>query len=61
MSIFGENAGSKWMSDVLVKRAASKDKGCHVVKGANHMDLYNLPKYVEEAVSELSKFFKKHL
>jgi uncharacterized protein len=31
--------GSKWMSDDLFKRAASKDKHVHVVQGSNHMQL----------------------
>jgi hypothetical protein len=33
----GSVAASKWMSDDLLKRAGSKDKTMHVVKGANHM------------------------
>ncbi|KAG5359543.1 hypothetical protein CJU90_5371 [Yarrowia sp. C11] len=57
--VYGENAGSQWMSEDLVKRAASKDKSSHFVKGANHMDLYD--KKVDEVVPELVKFFKKHL
>ncbi|AOW07098.1 alpha/beta superfamily hydrolase [Yarrowia lipolytica] len=57
--VYGENAGSKWMSEDLVKRAAAKDKSSHVVKDANHMDLYD--KNVDEVASKLSDFFKKHL
>lgn len=45
------------MSDDLFERAASTDKHFHVVKGANHMDLYDVPKYVDEAVSNLVPFF----
>lgn len=59
--IAGSKAGSKWMSDDLVKRAASKDKHAYVVEGANHMSLYDVPKYVDEAVSNLSSFFKDRL
>jgi len=61
MLIVGNIAGSKWMSDDLLKRAASKDKHMHVVEGSNHMKLYDMPKYVDEAVSVLEPFFKKHL
>jgi hypothetical protein len=46
--------GSKWMSDDLFKRAASKDKHVHVLQGSNHMQLYDVPKYVDEAVSCLA-------
>ena len=53
--VAGSAAGSKWMSDDLYKRAASK------VEGANHMSLYDVPKYVDEAVSVLAPFFKANL
>lgn len=59
--VAGSVAGSKWMSDDLYKRAASKDKNFHVVEGSNHMSLYDVPKYVDEAVAVLAPFFKKNL
>lgn len=59
--VAGSVAGSKWMSDDLYKRAGSKDKKFHVVDGANHMSLYDVPKYVDEAVSVLAPFFKTTL
>jgi len=59
--VVGNTAGSKWMSDDLLNRAASKDKHMHIVEGSNHMKLYDVPKYVDEAVSVLGPFFKKHL
>jgi fermentation-respiration switch protein FrsA (DUF1100 family) len=59
--VAGSVAGSKWMSDDLYKRAASKDKNFHIVEGSNHMSLYDVPKYVDEAVSVLAPFFKKNL
>ena len=46
------------MSDDLYRRAASKDKKFHVVEGSNHMQVYYVPKYVDEAVSVLAPFFK---
>lgn len=61
MLVVGNEAGSKWMSDDLLKRAASKDKHMHIVQGSNHMKLYDVPKYVDEAASVLGTFFKKHL
>lgn len=59
--IAGSQAGSKWMSDDLFNRAASKDKNLHVVEGANHMSLYDIPKYVDEAVTVLAVFFSRIL
>jgi fermentation-respiration switch protein FrsA (DUF1100 family) len=59
--IAGSVAASKWMSDDLFKRAASKDKTLHVVEGANHMSLYDVPKFVGEAAGKLSGFFKAKL
>ena len=59
--VAGGVAGSKWMSDDLFDRAASTDKAFHIVEGANHMDLYDGPEYVAEAVSVLASFFRAKL
>jgi fermentation-respiration switch protein FrsA (DUF1100 family) len=59
--VAGSVAGSKWMSDDLFARAASIDKNFYVVEGANHMDLYDGPKYVDEAASVLGAFFVRIL
>jgi hypothetical protein len=59
--VAGSVAGSKWMSDDLYARAASTDKQVHIVDGANHMSLYDVPKYVDEAVSVLAPFFQSRL
>lgn len=61
LAVAGSRAGSKWMSDDLIARAASKDKQLHIVEGADHMDLYDVPKYVDEAVSKLAPFFQSKL
>ncbi len=61
LAVAGSAAGSKWMSDDLLARAASRDKQMHVVDGANHMSLYDVPKYVDEAVSALAPFFQRVL
>ena len=57
LAVAGSVAGSKWMTDDLMARAASSDKTLHIVEGANHMSLYDVPKYVDEAVSQLAPFF----
>ncbi len=61
LAVAGSKAGSKWMSDDLIARAASKDKQLYVVDGADHMDLYDVPKYVDEAASKLAPFFQTKL
>lgn len=61
LAVAGSVAGSKWMSDDLLARAASKDKAMHIVEGANHMDLYDGKPFVAEAVSVLAPFFQSRL
>ncbi|MDV4043705.1 hypothetical protein CMT37_12860 [Elizabethkingia anophelis] len=59
--IIGSNAGSAWMSDDLINRAASSDKTKYVVEDANHMALYDRENEVKEAVEQLALFFKNKL
>lgn len=61
LTVVGSVAGSAWMSDDLINRASSQQKAKHIVEGANHMSLYDVPKYVDEAVSVLIPFFKSNL
>ncbi|KJV24795.1 hypothetical protein VI06_21080 [Aquitalea magnusonii] len=61
LAIAGSAAGSKWMSEDLIARAASTDKQLHVVAGANHMSLYDVEQYVAEAVATLVPFFQRTL
>lgn len=61
LCVAGSVAGSKWMSDDLLARAASIDKAMHIVEGANHMDLYDGQLYVAEALSVLAPFFTEKL
>ena len=57
-SIVGSEAGSKWMSDDLMAKVASTDKNMHIIKGANHMSLYDGEKEINEAIGVLAPFFK---
>ncbi|WP_445681324.1 alpha/beta hydrolase [Radicibacter daui] len=59
--VAGSVAGSKWMSDDLLRRAASGEKAMHIIEGANHMSLYDGAAYVAEAVTVLGKFFSGKL
>lgn len=61
LCVVGSNAGSKWMSDDLLARAASKDKKMHVIEGANHMDLYDGKTQVHETISVIVPFFTEKL
>ncbi|CAM4273873.1 hypothetical protein F901_03557 [Acinetobacter dispersus] len=61
LAIAGSVAGSKWMSEDLINRAASTDKQLYVVVGANHMSLYDKLTFVDEAVDQLSQFFSTKL
>lgn len=61
IAIAGSVAGSKWMSEDLVNRAASTNKTLHTIEGSNHMELYDVPKYVDEATQVLSQFFKTNI
>lgn len=61
LTVVGSAAGSKWMSDDLMERAASSDKKMHVVDGANHMDLYDGEAEISEAISVLAPFFERTL
>ncbi|ENX35099.1 hypothetical protein F889_01393 [Acinetobacter colistiniresistens] len=61
LAIAGSVAGSKWMSEDLIHRAASNDKQLYIVVGANHMSLYDKLNFVDEAVQQLTAFFSAKL
>ncbi|USI27584.1 alpha/beta hydrolase [Alteromonas macleodii] len=61
LTVVGSNAGSKWMSDDLMARAATSDKTMHVIDGANHMDLYDGEAEITNAMRALETFFNRTL
>jgi len=61
LAIVGSVAGSAWMSDDLLNRAATTDKRKYIVDGANHMSLYDGENYVSEAIDQLIPFFSEKL
>ncbi|MEJ5102362.1 alpha/beta hydrolase [Chryseobacterium sp. MYb328] len=61
LAIVGSIAGSAWMSDDLIARAASADKRKYIIEGANHMSLYDRENYVNEAIDQLVPFFQEKL
>ncbi|SFY44909.1 alpha/beta hydrolase [Paracoccus ferrooxidans] len=59
--VAGEDAGTRWISEDLFRRAASKDKHLHIVPGASHLGLYDKPDLVGEAMAKLGPFFRARL
>ncbi|MFG3308627.1 alpha/beta hydrolase [Streptomyces wuyuanensis] len=58
--VAGSEAGSLWMSTELHGRARSPKK-LMVVEGGRHMDFYDVPKYVDQAIAAATPFFTEHL
>jgi fermentation-respiration switch protein FrsA (DUF1100 family) len=58
--IVGSNAGSRWQGEEVYKRATSP-KVLKVIEGATHMDLYDIPKYVNQVATTMTTFFGKNL
>ena len=60
--IAGTEAGSLWQSELAYSKAtAAASRELYRIKGATHMDLYDLPKFVNQAVDKLEKFFRENL
>lgn len=59
--VAGEDAGTRWISEDLFRRAASKDKHLHIVPGGTHVSMYDKPDLVAKAMSKLGPFFKSKL
>jgi fermentation-respiration switch protein FrsA (DUF1100 family) len=51
---------ARWMSDDLY-RAKSNDQKFYFVEGANHMQFYDVPSCVEQALSVPAPFFRSKL
>ena len=58
--IVGSNAGSRWQGEEVYKRVISP-KELKVIEGATHMDLYDIPKYVNQVSDNMTSFFGKNL
>ena len=58
--IVGSLADTKHFSEDAYSRA-KEPRELFVVDGATHVDLYDVPKFVEQAVSKLTSFFDKNL
>ena len=58
--VVGSNAGSRWQGEEVYKRVTSS-KELKVIQGATHMDLYDIPKYVNQVADNMTSFFGKNL
>ena len=59
MTIYGSKAGSKPLSWYFHWKVRSKNKKRVSIKGATHVDLYDVEKYVDQVVEKLTTFFNK--
>jgi len=57
--IAGENAFTKQMDKEVYDMAVSEKEWLEL-EGASHLDLYDIDQYVDQAVSKVVEFFKKH-
>ncbi len=58
--IVGSNAGSRWQGEEVYKRVTSS-KELKIIQDATHMDLYDIPKYVNQVSDNMTSFFGKNL
>jgi fermentation-respiration switch protein FrsA (DUF1100 family) len=61
--VVGDRVGSfgSYRDGYELFRRADCDKSLRVVEGAGHYDLYDVPRYVDQAASALGAFFDAHL
>ena len=60
LMIVGERAESAYFSQDAYTKAA-QPKELFVVPGATHVDLYDRPEYVVQAVEKLTKYYGQYL
>lgn len=58
--IAGSEAGTLWQSENAYERAL-EPKDIHIVKGANHFDMYDKEPFVTEAVEKMNSFYGQYL
>lgn len=58
--IVGSKAASRYLSEDAYKMAKNP-RELYVIPNATHIDLYDVPQYVDKAVTKLDSFFKKYL
>ncbi len=58
--VVGSNPGSRWQGEEVYNIATSP-KELVIIDGATHMDLYDIPKYVNQVAQKMTTFFGKNL
>ncbi|MCT4631330.1 MAG: alpha/beta hydrolase [Firmicutes bacterium] len=59
LCIAGSEADTKPMTDEVFE-AATEPKELFIIDGATHFDLYDIDRYVDQAVERIDAFYKKH-
>lgn len=58
--IAGSKAASRYLSEDAYKMAKNP-RELYIIPNATHIDLYDVPQYVDKAVTKLNSFYKKYL
>lgn len=62
LMISGDKADTHYMTeDAFAKATQAKDKALFLIEGATHIETYWVPKYVDQAVEQLSAFYQNKL
>lgn len=56
--IVGSRADSRHHSQAIYDAIPGNNKEIYVIDGASHVDMYDIPKYVDEAVKKTADFYK---
>lgn len=58
--LVGENAVSKYFSEDAYSKAI-ESKELFIIKNATHIDLYDIPEYMEQTLTKLDNYFIEYL
>ncbi|MCY8106926.1 MULTISPECIES: alpha/beta hydrolase [Bacillus] len=61
MLITGDISESRYYSERAYEKAATSDKELVIVEGATHVDMYDVPQYVNQAVDKMTTFFSEKM
>lgn len=61
LSIAGTEADTLEYSVDAVEKAAGNNNELYKIEGASHVDLYDIPEYVNQALPKLESFYKETL
>lgn len=62
LMIAGSKADSLYMTESAFKKASgTQNKRLYLIEGATHIETYWVPRYVDQAISQLEPFFDKNI